>query len=71
MLTLKGERSLDKEIKEDNFYRRERSFGSFQRSFTLPEALDPDKVKASYKDGVLEVEIPKLEGKKPKQIAIK
>ena len=70
ILTLKGERSVDKEVKEENYYRRERSFGSFQRSFTLPAAINPDDIKAVYKDGILEIEIPKPEEKKPKQVTI-
>ncbi len=70
ILTIKGERSVDKEVKEENYYRRERSFGSFQRSFTLPAAINPDNIKATYKDGILEIEIPKPEEKKPKQVTI-
>ncbi|MEA3279244.1 MAG: Hsp20/alpha crystallin family protein [Thermodesulfobacteriota bacterium] len=70
ILTIKGERSVDKEVKEENYYRRERSFGSFQRSFTLPAAINPDNIKAVYKDGILEIEIPKPEEKKPKQVTI-
>ncbi len=71
VLTLKGERVDVKEVSEDKFYRRERSFGSFHRSFTLPSAINPDKIKATFKDGVLEIEIPKPEEQKPKQIQIK
>jgi HSP20 family protein len=71
VLSLKGQREFDKEVKEDNYYRRERSFGSFQRSFTLPDVVDVEKIKANFKDGVLEIEIPKLEEKKPKQIEVK
>jgi len=70
ILTIKGERSVDNEVKEENYYRRERSFGSFQRSFTLPAAINPDDIKAVYKDGILEIEIPKPEEKKPKQVTI-
>jgi len=70
VLTLKGERIENKEITQDKFFRKERSFGSFQRAFTLPSAIDPESIKASFKDGVLEVEIPKPEEKKPKQIQI-
>jgi len=70
VLTLKGERSIDKEIKEKNYYRRERSFGSFHRSFTLPTTVTPEDIKATYKDGILTVEVPKPEEKKPKQITI-
>ncbi|MDO9566271.1 MAG: Hsp20/alpha crystallin family protein [Candidatus Desulfaltia sp.] len=70
VLTLKGERSVDKEIKEKNYYRRERSFGSFHRSFTLPTTVNPEDIKATYKDGILTIEVPKPEEKKPKQITI-
>jgi len=70
VLTIKGERSLTKEIKEENYYRKERSFGKFQRSFTLPEAINSAGIKANFKNGVLEIEVPKAEEKKPKQISI-
>ena len=70
VLTLKGERSSENEVKDDNYYRRERCFGKFERSFTLPADVDPDKIKADYKDGVLKIDIPKPEEKKPRQITI-
>ena len=70
VLTLKGERSSDNEVKEDNYYRRERCFGKFERAFNLPVNVELDKIKANYKDGVLEIEIPKPEEKKPKQITV-
>jgi HSP20 family protein len=70
VLTIRGERSLTKKIKEENYYRKERCFGKFQRSFTLPEAIDPAGIKANFKNGVLEIEVPKAEEKKPKQISI-
>ncbi len=70
LLTLKGERKFEKETNEENYYRMERAYGSFVRSFTLPTTVDKDKVKAKFKDGVLEVTIPKTEATKPKQIAI-
>lgn len=70
ILTLKGERSIDKEIKEKNYYRKERSFGSFHRSFTLPTTVTPEDIRATYKDGILTIEVPKPEEKKPKQITI-
>jgi HSP20 family protein len=71
LLTLRGERAEDKETKEENYYRRERSFGKFHRSFTLPAAVDSEKIVATYKAGVLEVKIPKPEEQKPKEIEIK
>lgn len=70
VLTLKGERSSDNEVKEDNYYRRERCFGKFERAFTLPVNVELDNIKANYKDGVLQIEIPKPEEKKPKQITV-
>jgi HSP20 family protein len=70
VLTLKGERSADNEVKEDNYYRRERTYGRFERSFTLPANVDPDKIKADYNDGVLKIEVPKPEDQKPKQITV-
>ena len=70
VLTLRGERSSDEKINEDNYYRRERAFGSFERRFTLPDNVDPEKITADYKDGVLEVGIPKPMENKPKQITV-
>ncbi|KPK29704.1 MAG: hypothetical protein AMK69_05775 [Nitrospira bacterium SG8_3] len=70
VLTLSGERSHEKEVKEENYYRKERAFGKFHRSFNVPADIDPDKIKAEFKDGVLNVEIPKPEEKKPKKIPV-
>ena len=70
VLTLKGERSSDNEIKEENYYCRERTFGKFERVFRLPSDVDPEKISADYKDGILKIDIPKSEEKKPKQIAV-
>jgi HSP20 family protein len=70
VLTLKGERLLDPKIKDENYYRKERSFGKFHRSFSLQEPIKPDFIKASFKDGVLTVEIPKPEEEKPKQVTV-
>ena len=70
VLTLKGERSYENEVKEDSYYRKERAFGHFHRSFALPENIDPGKIKADFKDGILKVEIPKPEERKPKKITI-
>ncbi|MDZ7261227.1 MAG: Hsp20/alpha crystallin family protein [candidate division KSB1 bacterium] len=70
VLTLKGEKKEEKEIKDKNFHRVERCYGSFQRSFTLPTEVQADKVKASYKDGVLKITLPKKEEVKPKEIAV-
>ena len=70
VLTLKGERSYDKETKEKNFYRRERSHGTFKRMFTLPENVTAENINAELKDGVLKIEITKPEEKKPRQITV-
>jgi HSP20 family protein len=70
VLTLKGERSSENEVKKDNFYRQERSYGSFQRSFTLPTGVDSALITANYKDGVLKVSIPKAADQEIKKIAI-
>ncbi len=69
-LILKGERKFQKDIREENYHRIERSYGSFSRSFTLPDTVDRNKVSASFKDGILEITIPKIEGARPKQIEI-
>jgi len=70
ILTLKGERTPEKDIPEEKYFRRERCFGTFHRSFTMQDVVNPDTIKASFKDGVLEVEIPKPEAEKPKQIKV-
>jgi HSP20 family protein len=69
-LTLKGQRSRETEAKEEQYHRRERAYGSFQRSLLLPATVDTEKVTATYKDGVLELRLPKSEAAKPKRIAI-
>jgi HSP20 family protein len=70
VLTLRGERKLEREVKRDNFQRMERSYGSFSRSFTLPNTVDAARISASYKDGVLTIRLPQREEAKPKQIAV-
>jgi len=69
-LTLSGERKAEKEVKEGNYHCQERTYGRFCRSFRLPEAVDPEKVKAEFKNGILTVEVPKTENEKPKQITV-
>jgi HSP20 family protein len=69
-LYLKGERKFEKEVKEQNYHRVERTYGTFTRTFTLPNSVDADKVAASYKDGVLTLTMPKKEEAKPKTIKI-
>jgi len=73
VLTMKGEKQEEKEEKKKDYYLQERSFGSFQRSFELPDSVDPDKIEASFKKGVLTVKMPKkVEAQKPaKKIEVK
>ena len=71
VLTLHGERRQEKEEKGKKFHRVERSYGSFVRSFTLPESVDESGVKAEFKDGVLNLHLPKTEKVKPKSIEVK
>jgi HSP20 family protein len=70
VLTISGSREAEHERKEKGWYRLERSYGSFNRSLTLPEGVDADKVVASFDRGVLEVRIPKPEERKPRRISI-
>jgi HSP20 family protein len=70
ILHLRGERKFEKEVKEENYHRVERSYGTFHRSFSLPDTVDPDKVAAELKDGVLQVRLGKREQAKPKQIQV-
>ena len=70
VLTLHGERTADSGVSEDSFYRRERCHGRFERIFTLPLDVDPDKIDAAFKDGVLTITIPKPEERKPKMITV-
>lgn len=70
ILTIKGERKSEDEKKDKNYHRVERSYGSFTRSLDLGSEIDQVKVKAQYKDGVLEVIVPKSEQSKPKPIEI-
>ena len=70
VLTLKGERSADNKVEKDNYYRQERSYGRFERSFTLPGEVNTEDIKAEYKDGLLKIDIPKPEKDQPKQITV-
>jgi HSP20 family protein len=70
VLILKGEKKQEKKEEKENYHRVERSYGSFTRSFTLPVGVKPEEVKATFKDGVLEISMPKTEEAKPKKIAI-
>src|SRR5450631_4135777 len=69
-LTVKGERKLDKEEKEENFHRIERRYGSFYRAFTLPSTVDSENVQANYNAGVLKLELKKKAEAQPKQIKV-
>ncbi|HEX4998306.1 MAG TPA: Hsp20/alpha crystallin family protein [Terriglobia bacterium] len=70
VLTLKGERKFEKETKQDNYHRIERSYGTFSRAFSIPTTVDDDKIRADYKDGVLTIALPKKDQVKLKQIKI-
>jgi HSP20 family protein len=70
VLTVSGERKARHEERKEGYYRVERSFGSFSRSLTLPEGVDPEAIDASFDNGVLEVRIPKPEARKPHKVAI-
>jgi HSP20 family protein len=69
-LTVSGERKAEHESKNEGYYRVERAFGSFSRSLTLPQGIDPEAVTAKFDSGVLEVRIPKPEQRKPRRIEI-
>jgi HSP20 family protein len=69
-LVIKGERKREDEVKEGNYHRSERTYGAFQRSFLLPTTVDQEKVRAAYKDGVLELRLPKVQAAQPKRIAV-
>jgi HSP20 family protein len=71
VLTIQGERKQEKEEKGKKYHRVECSYGSFVRSFTLPDLVDEGKVKAEFKDGVLNLKLPKSEKAKPKSIEVK
>jgi len=69
-LTVKGERKFEKNEKEENFHRIERRYGTFARTFTLPQTVDTNAPKASYEHGVLTISLPKKEAAKPKQVKV-
>ncbi|GEM_PF-79749 len=71
VLTISGERKVEKEEKGRTFHRIERAYGRFERSFTLPDDIDADKVNAEFKDGVLYIHLPKSEKAKPRAIEVK
>src|SRR5690242_6970765 len=69
-LTIRGERKFSNEVHEDNYLRVERAYGTFTRSFSLPNTVNTEAIKAEYRNGVLSVRMPKREESKPKQIRI-
>lgn len=71
LLSIQGERKFEEETKKENFYRVERSYGEFLRTFTLPAFVDTTKINAEFKDGILSLILPKKEEAKPKQIEVK
>jgi HSP20 family protein len=70
LLTVRGERKLESETKEENYHRIERRYGSFTRSFTLPSSVNPEEVKAAYAKGVLTINLGKRAEARPKQIKV-
>jgi HSP20 family protein len=71
VLTVRGKKERKEEVKEEGYFRSERSFGSFSRSFSLPTTVDVKKIAAEYKEGVLTLSLPKAEEAKPRQIEVK
>jgi HSP20 family protein len=69
-LTIKGETKKEEEVKEEDYYYAERSYGSFSRILSLPAKVQSDKIKASFKNGILEIHLPKAEEAKPKEVKI-
>lgn len=69
-LTLKGEKKFEEKVEKDNYVRIERSYGNFSRSFALSDDVNPEGITANYKEGVLEVTLPKKEEAKPKEIKV-
>ena len=70
LLTIRGERKFEKSVSEDNYLRVERTYGTFSRSFSLPNTVNPEAIAAEYKNGVLKVTLPKREESKPRQVKV-
>ena len=70
LLTIRGERKFEKSVSEDNYLRVERTYGSFSRSFSLPNTVNAEAIHAEYKNGVLTVNLPKREESKPRQVKV-
>lgn len=71
VLTLRGKKERMEEVKEEGYFRAERTYGSFSRSFSLPSTVEVGKIAADYKDGILTLRLPKAEEAKPRQIEVK
>lgn len=69
-LTLNGERKFEKETKQENYHRIERAYGTFSRSFTLPQSIDHDKIQAEHENGILKITMPKKAELKPRKVKI-
>jgi HSP20 family protein len=69
-ISLRGEKKQEKQVDSENAYRMERFYGSFSRSFVLPTTIDPENIKASFSDGVLEIVLPKADDAKPRKIQV-
>jgi len=70
LLTIRGERKFEKSVSEDNYLRVKRTYGSFSRSFSLPNTVNAEAIQAEYKNGVLTVTLPKREESKPRQVKV-
>ncbi len=70
ILIIKGDRAVEKDVDDSSYYRRERACGSFQRSFAMRGTIAPDNIKATFKNGVLKIELAKPEEEKPKQVSV-
>jgi HSP20 family protein len=70
VLTVRGERRFEKEVKDDNYHRVERAYGNFVRTFTLPNTVNAEQIEGAYENGVLKITMPKREEARPKQIKV-
>ena len=70
VLTIRGERKVNKGVGAENYYRRERAYGSFRRAFNLHYVVHPENIRARFNEGVLRIEVPKPEEEKPKQVTV-
>lgn len=70
LLTIRGERKFEKSVSAENYLRVERTYGAFSRSFSLPNTVNPESIRAEYKNGVLTVNLPKREESKPRQVKV-